>query len=121
MLKSLPYILIGHCTWLSPWFIILYKNNVIKVSQENSPEAQTETHKNYLFSIKTSMWEKWWLSWLKMANGFILCDLLWKVQKSHAVNREGSFNIIFISWSMVNMVNLFVDFSCFLYIFYTWL
>ncbi len=27
-----------------------------------------------------------------MTNAFILCDLVWKVQKSHAVTREGSFN-----------------------------
>ncbi len=30
--------------------------------------------------------------WLRMTNTFILCDLVWKVQKSHAANREGSFN-----------------------------
>ncbi len=29
----------------------------------------------------------------RMTNAFILCELLWKVQKSHAVNREGSFNV----------------------------
>ncbi len=28
-----------------------------------------------------------------MTKAFILCDLLWKVQKSHAANREGSFNV----------------------------
>ncbi len=28
---------------------------------------------------------------LKMTNAFILCDLVWKVQKSHAANTEGSF------------------------------
>ncbi len=27
-----------------------------------------------------------------MTNAFILCDLIWKVQKSHAANRECSFN-----------------------------
>ncbi len=32
MLKLLPYILIGHCTSLLPWFIILDKNNVVNVS-----------------------------------------------------------------------------------------
>ncbi len=32
MLRWLLYILIGHCTSLSPWFIILDKNNFIKVS-----------------------------------------------------------------------------------------
>ncbi len=26
-----------------------------------------------------------------MANAFILCDLLWKVQKNHAANKEGNF------------------------------
>ncbi len=30
--KWLPYILICHCTPLSPWFIILDKNNFVKVS-----------------------------------------------------------------------------------------
>ncbi len=30
-LKWLPYILICHCTSLSPWFIILDKNNFVKV------------------------------------------------------------------------------------------
>ncbi len=30
--------------------------------------------------------------WLRMTNAFILCNLVWKVQKSHAANREGSFN-----------------------------
>ncbi len=29
-----------------------------------------------------------------MINAFILCDLLWKVQKSHAANRDGSFNFV---------------------------
>ncbi len=28
--------------------------------------------------------------WLRMTNAFILCDLVWKVQKSHAENTEGS-------------------------------
>ncbi len=31
--------------------------------------------------------------WLRMTNSFILYDLVWKVEKSHAVNREGSFNV----------------------------
>ncbi len=32
--------------------------------------------------------------WLRMTNAFILCDLLWKVQKCYAANREGCFNLI---------------------------
>ncbi len=31
-----------------------------------------------------------------MTNAFILCDLVWKVQKSHAANREGSFKLEFL-------------------------
>ncbi len=45
----------------------------------------------FFFFIKTSKWVKWWSWWLRMTNAFILCNLLWKVQKSLAANREGSF------------------------------
>ncbi len=45
-----------------------------------------------IFFTKTSKWEKWWSWWLRMTNTFILCNLLWKVQKSLAANRKGSFN-----------------------------
>ncbi len=31
-----------------------------------------------------------------MTNAFILCDLALRVQKSHAANREGIFNIEYI-------------------------
>ncbi len=60
-------------------------------SCENTPEEITGTHKNYLFFIKTSKCEKWWPWSLRMTNAFILCNLLWKVQKGLAANREGSF------------------------------
>ncbi len=30
-----------------------------------------------------------------MTNAFILCDLIWKVKKSHAAKREGSFNVMY--------------------------
>ncbi len=46
---------------------------------ENTPEDWTENHKSKFFH-----------EWLRMANVFILCDLLWKVQKGNAANREGS-------------------------------
>ncbi len=37
--------------------------------------------------------------WLRMINALILCNLVWKVQKSHAANREVSFNWrIFCAW-----------------------
>ncbi len=30
---------------------------------------------------------------LRMINAFIVCDLVWKVQKSYAENRDSSFNM----------------------------
>ncbi len=42
--------------------------------------------------------------WLRMINAFILCDLLWKVQESHAANRERSFNIVLLNTYMYNCV-----------------
>ncbi len=32
--------------------------------------------------------------WLRTTNAFILCDLFWNVQKHHATNIEGSFNVL---------------------------
>ncbi len=51
-----------------------------------------------VFFIKTSKWEKWWSCWLRMINAFILCNLLWKVQKRLAANRERSFQISMYTW-----------------------
>ncbi len=31
--------------------------------------------------------------WLRMTTSFILCDLVWKLQTSHAMNREGYFKV----------------------------
>ncbi len=67
-------------------------------SCENTTEELTGTHKCSFFFIKTSKWKKWWSWWLRMTNAFILCNLLWKVQKSLAANREGSFNNKLNSW-----------------------
>ncbi len=54
----------------------------------------TETHKSSFFQYKHG--RNGDHEWLRMTNAFILCDLVWKVQKSHAVNREGSIKF---SWS----------------------
>ncbi len=43
------------------------------------------------FFHKNKSEEKWWSWWLRMTNAFILCNLLWKVQKNLAANRECSF------------------------------
>ncbi len=70
--------------------------------------------------------------WLRMTNAFILCDLVWKVQKSCATNREGNFKkgIICLSqltsasteftrsWSAISwkclFLKLFFVFICYL-------
>ncbi len=62
-------------------------------SQENTPKA-TQRPTKVLFSpykqVNGRNSDHEWR--LRMTNGFILCDLLYKVQKSHASNREDSFN-----------------------------
>ncbi len=60
-------------------------------SQENTPEGYTETHKSSFFPYKQVSVRNDDHEWLRMTNAFILCELVWKVQKSHATNREGSF------------------------------
>ncbi len=54
-------------------------------------EGHTETHKGSFFPYKQVSGRNGDHEWLKITNAFILCDLLWKVQKTHAANREGSF------------------------------
>ncbi len=56
-------------------------------SRENTPEEHTVTNKSSLFSSKQVSGRNGDHEWF----AFTLCDLLWKVQKSHAANREGSF------------------------------
>ncbi len=115
--KWLPYILICHCTSLSPWFIILDKNNFINVSHYYwvpiwAPMYSMlewwsrvgegwrlcfsceNTHRDpqmFIFSIQPRKWKKWW-PW--MPNTLILSNLLWQVQKHHVSNIEGSFNTL---------------------------
>ncbi len=60
-------------------------------SQENTPEGHTKTHKSSFFSYKQVSGRNSDHEWLRMTNAFILCDLIWKVQKCHAANKEGSF------------------------------
>ncbi len=61
-------------------------------SCKNTPEGSTKTHKSWIFAYKQVIRRNGDLEWLRMTNAFILCDLLWKVQKGHTANREGSFN-----------------------------
>ncbi len=66
----------------------------------NTLEGCTETHKSSFFSYKQVSGRNGDHEWLRMTNAFILCDLVWNVQKSHAANREGSFkntHIIYLS------------------------
>ncbi len=56
---------------------------------ENTPEGCTETHKSLFIPYKEVIGRNGDHEWLRMTNTFILCDLVWKVQKGHATNREG--------------------------------
>ncbi len=58
-------------------------------SQENTPEGCTDPQ--FLFPCKQVSGRNGGHEWLRMINAFILCDILWNVQKGHAVNGEGSF------------------------------
>ncbi len=60
-------------------------------SQENTPEGHTDTHKSSFFPYKQMSGRNDDHEWIRMTNAFILCGLLWKVQKCHAADREGSF------------------------------
>ncbi len=63
------------------------------LSQEKTPEGHTKTHKSSFFPYKQVRGRNDDHEWLRMTNTFILCDLVWKVQESHAGNREGSFKV----------------------------
>ncbi len=66
-------------------------------SQVNTLEGHTETHKSSFFPSKQVSGRNGDHEWLRMTNAFILCDLIWKIQKSHTANREGSFkSVIYI-------------------------
>ncbi len=62
-------------------------------SHENTPEGRTETHKSSFFAYKQVSRRNGDHEWLRMTNALILCDLVWKVQTSHAANIEGSFKV----------------------------
>ncbi len=63
-------------------------------SHENTPEGHTDTHKGYFLSIKQISMRICVHEWLRMTNVFIICDLVWKVQKGYAAKRVGSFNCV---------------------------
>ncbi len=60
-------------------------------AHENTSEGCTGTHKRSLFPYKQVSGKNGDHKWLRMINAFIVYDLVWKVQKGHAANREGSF------------------------------
>ncbi len=59
-------------------------------STENTPQGPTKYH---FFPYKQISGRNSDHEWLRMTSAFILCDLLWKVQKNNAANREGSIKL----------------------------
>ncbi len=78
-------------TPFSPCFIILDKENFVKVSHwENSPKECTEPHKSSFSSYQSvSRW-----SWMTLNDQcFHIIWFIWTFQKNHAANRAGSFKL----------------------------
>ncbi len=75
-------------------------------SQENTPEGHTETHKSSFFPYKQISGRNGDYVLLRIINAFI-CDLVRTVQKSHVVNREGSFNIECLLTSLCGSFELY--------------
>ncbi len=69
-----------------------------KILQQSS-QWHTKVH-----FFHKNKWEKWWSRRLTMTNAFILCNLLWKVQKRLAANKESSFSCgICHSWMILKI------------------
>ncbi len=60
------------------------------LSQENKPKSHPQ---KLFFPYKQISGRNVDNEWLRMTNAFILCDLVWKVKKSHAANREAIFKL----------------------------
>ncbi len=61
-------------------------------SRGNTPEGLTETHTSSFSPYKQASGRNGDHEWIRMTNTFIVCDLLWKLQKKNVAYREGSFN-----------------------------
>ncbi len=62
-------------------------------TRQNTPEGCTDTDKGSFLPYKQVSGRNGDYEWLRMTSAFILCILLWKVQKSHAANKGGSINL----------------------------
>ncbi len=61
-------------------------------AHKNTPDGHTDPQKLVFLPYKQVIGRNGDHKWLRMINAFILCDLLWKVQKNHSANRERSLN-----------------------------
>ncbi len=91
-------------TYISQWYVQIFRFSDFLLSYGNQAiyihflkKILQKTHKSSFFSYKQVSVRNDDHEWLRMANDFILCDLLWNVQKSRAANREDSFNISYAS------------------------
>ncbi len=103
------------------YLIILDMNNSVKLSHPKwvllklsiwgsfsrtmTPEGCIGPYKNSFSLYKQVSVRNGDHEWLKTTNAFILCDLFWKVQKSHTANRDGSFkvcgDVMQLKWSLI--------------------
>ncbi len=71
--------------------------------------GHTETHKVLFFSYKQVSGRNGDHEWLIMTNAFILCDLVWNVQKCHTANRIGRFNATVLGFLCTGWTGCYTD------------
>ncbi len=85
------------------WFAkVIWEQFFLKKILKTAAQRPTKVHFFYINKIMGDY------EWLRMTNAFILCDLVWKVQKRHAVNRESSFNLFMQLYVVIKMVTIFM-------------
>ncbi len=78
--------------YMNPMYIVCWNGNLWRVFLTQILQKAVHRPTKVLFcSYKQVSGRNGDHEWLRMTIASILCDLLWKVQKCQAVNREGSF------------------------------
>ncbi len=105
-------IIVCHSISFLPYFIILDKKNSVKLShpkwvllkldrggaRENTLEGHTGPNKSSFSPYKQVSVRNDDHEWIRTTNSFILYDLFWKVQKSHAAKEALNSGVVFLKW-----------------------
>ncbi len=84
------------------WFVwVIWKEFILMKILQKAAQRPIKVH---FFHINKYVGEMVIMNDLGWQMLFILCDLVWKVQKSHAVNREGCFKQLNFEWGKKNVL-----------------